>query len=181
MLQLNKGGDRKSFEPSGSDEVLYAISWQQRFCESNIAMTLLFLIVFSWLLSTLGGSRNSPEQAAVSLDQYPPRLSAGLVPPLADSAPPGVQGGRTVITTIHQPSSKMFLMFDKLLLLADGSTLYYGAASDAMAYFAQRGYTPKYATNPADYLLVRICPPPDSTDRSLSRRCFMAHCFQGFV
>jgi hypothetical protein len=63
------------------------------------------------------------------------------------------QGGRTVITTIHQPSSKMFLMFDKLLLLADGSPLYYGAASDAMAYFAQRGYTPKYATNPADYLL----------------------------
>ncbi|KAL5737300.1 hypothetical protein ACOSP7_030061 [Xanthoceras sorbifolium] len=32
----------------------------------------------------------------------------------------------TAITTIHQPSSRMFHMFDKLLLISEGYPLYYG-------------------------------------------------------
>lgn len=63
------------------------------------------------------------------------------------------KGGRTVITTIHQPSSIIFHMFDKLLLLSDGHILYYGHRSEAMSYFASVGFSPSYATNPADYLL----------------------------
>ncbi|KAI4340007.1 hypothetical protein MLD38_024887 [Melastoma candidum] len=35
------------------------------------------------------------------------------------------EAGRTIITTIHQPSSKMFHMFDNLLLLAEGYPVYY--------------------------------------------------------
>jgi hypothetical protein len=61
--------------------------------------------------------------------------------------------GRTVVTTIHQPSSKMYQIFDRLILLAEGHVLYYGAAKDAMEYFARLGYSPKYSVNPADYLL----------------------------
>ncbi|KAG6540948.1 hypothetical protein Mapa_017669 [Marchantia paleacea] len=63
------------------------------------------------------------------------------------------KGGRTVITTIHQPSSIIFHMFDKLLLLSDGHILYYGQRSEAMSYFASVGFSPSYATNPADFLL----------------------------
>eukprot|EP00898_Chlorokybus_atmophyticus_P003217 jgi/Chlat1/3897/Chrsp26S04180 len=61
--------------------------------------------------------------------------------------------GRTIITTIHQPSSRMFQMFDKLILLADGHVMYYGAGKDAMKYFANLGYSPQFETNPADYVL----------------------------
>lgn len=35
-------------------------------------------------------------------------------------------GGRAVITTIHQPSSRLYQQLDKLLLLSDGHCLYYG-------------------------------------------------------
>ena len=31
-----------------------------------------------------------------------------------------VENNKAVITTIHQPSSRLFNMFDKILLLADG-------------------------------------------------------------
>ena len=30
------------------------------------------------------------------------------------------QGGRAILTTIHQPSSRLYQMLDKLLLLSEG-------------------------------------------------------------
>jgi len=35
-------------------------------------------------------------------------------------------GGRAVVTTIHQPSSRLYFQLDKLLLLSEGHVLYYG-------------------------------------------------------
>lgn len=58
-----------------------------------------------------------------------------------------------MITTIHQPSSRLFHKFDKLILLGKGSLLYYGKASEAMAYFSSIGCTPLIAMNPAEFLL----------------------------
>ena len=62
-------------------------------------------------------------------------------------------GNRTIITTIHQPSSRIYQMLDKLLLMGQGHLLYYGDASDAADYFASIGYTMPYGMNPADYFL----------------------------
>jgi ABC-type multidrug transport system ATPase subunit len=39
--------------------------------------------------------------------------------------------GRTVIASIHQPSSEVFELFDRLCLLSNGKTVYFGEASDA--------------------------------------------------
>lgn len=39
--------------------------------------------------------------------------------------------GRTVIASIHQPSSEVFELFDQLYLLSGGKTVYFGQASDA--------------------------------------------------
>ena len=39
-------------------------------------------------------------------------------------------GGRAVITTIHQPSSRLYQQLDKLLLLSDGHCMYYGVPGD---------------------------------------------------
>lgn len=61
--------------------------------------------------------------------------------------------GTTVITTTRQPSSLFFHLFNKILLLSDGCALYYGQRSDAMSYFESLGFTPTFATNPADFLL----------------------------
>lgn len=38
--------------------------------------------------------------------------------------------GRTIITTIHQPRSDIYLMFDKLCILSKGKLMYFGAAGD---------------------------------------------------
>lgn len=63
------------------------------------------------------------------------------------------ESGRTVIMTIHQPSSSMFEGFDRLLLLSGGKLMYYGKASDSVAYFAERGYPCPRLYNPADYFI----------------------------
>ncbi|CAA0806949.1 ABC transporter G family member 9 [Striga hermonthica] len=62
-------------------------------------------------------------------------------------------GGRTVVMTIHQPSSRIFYEFDKVLLLCDGSPLFFGQGSAALGYFSGIGFAPTVAMNPADFLL----------------------------
>ncbi|CAL9026210.1 unnamed protein product [Prunus brigantina] len=63
------------------------------------------------------------------------------------------EAGKTVVTTIHQPSSRLFHKFDKLILLGKGSLLYFGKASEAMVYFSSIGCSPLIAMNPAEFLL----------------------------
>ncbi|OIT01753.1 PREDICTED: ABC transporter G family member 14-like [Nicotiana attenuata] len=62
-------------------------------------------------------------------------------------------GGRTVITTIHQPSSRLYHMFDKVVLLSEGCPIYYGPASSALEYFSSIGFSISITVNPADLLL----------------------------
>ncbi|KAL8152400.1 hypothetical protein V2J09_010160 [Rumex salicifolius] len=82
------------------------------------------------------------------------------------------RAGKTVITTIHQPSSRLFHRFDKLILLGKGSLLYFGKASEAMVYFSSIGCSPLIAMNPAECLLDLangnlndITVPPELEDR----------------
>ncbi|GAA0186228.1 ATP-binding cassette [Lithospermum erythrorhizon] len=64
------------------------------------------------------------------------------------------KGGRSVVTTIHQPSSRLFRMFDKVMVLSDGCPIYSGSATSVMDYFASIGYVPGFNfVNPADFLL----------------------------
>ncbi|WOH16313.1 hypothetical protein DCAR_0935864 [Daucus carota subsp. sativus] len=62
-------------------------------------------------------------------------------------------GGRTIVTTIHQPSSRLYYMFDKVLLLSEGCPIYYGPASAALDYFSSIGFSTNISTNPSDLLL----------------------------
>lgn len=62
-------------------------------------------------------------------------------------------GGRTVVITIHQPSSRLYHMFDKVVLLSEGSPIYHGPASTALDYFRSVGYSSSVSINPADLLL----------------------------
>ncbi|KAL2517311.1 ABC transporter G family member 14 [Abeliophyllum distichum] len=62
-------------------------------------------------------------------------------------------GGRTVITTIHQPSSRLYHMFDKVVLLSEGCPIYCGPAATALEYFSSMGFSTSIIDNPADILL----------------------------
>ncbi|KAJ3132214.1 ATP-binding cassette sub- G member 1, partial [Physocladia obscura] len=64
--------------------------------------------------------------------------------------------GRTIVATIHQPSSECFHLFDDLLLLAEGSVMYQGPAHEAITYFARLGYPCPKTSNPADFFFYHI-------------------------
>lgn len=60
---------------------------------------------------------------------------------------------RTVIFTIHQPRSNIVALFDHLVLLAKGRTVYSGPYSSCQNYFDHIGYTCPPGFNIADYLV----------------------------
>ncbi|MFS7949362.1 putative P-loop containing nucleoside triphosphate hydrolase, ABC transporter family G [Helianthus anomalus] len=57
---------------------------------------------------------------------------------------------KTVITTIHQPSSQLFHKFDNLILLSKWRLLYFGKASETMVYFSSIGCSPLISMNPVE-------------------------------
>ncbi|KAI7747585.1 hypothetical protein M8C21_024084 [Ambrosia artemisiifolia] len=63
------------------------------------------------------------------------------------------QKGKTVVTSVHQPSSRVFQMFDTVLVLSEGRCIYFGKGSEAMSYFDSVGFRPSFPMNPADFLL----------------------------
>lgn len=60
---------------------------------------------------------------------------------------------RTVVFTIHQPRSNIVALFDQLILLAHGRTVYSGPFQDCQNYFDSIGYSCPPGFNIADYLV----------------------------
>jgi ABC-type multidrug transport system ATPase subunit len=72
--------------------------------------------------------------------------------------------GRTVIATIHQPSSELFALFDQLYLLSDGSPVYQGKALESVNYFASLGYPCPALMNPTDFFMRQLVVIDKATD-----------------
>jgi ABC-type multidrug transport system ATPase subunit len=65
--------------------------------------------------------------------------------------------GRTLVVTIHQPRSDLFVHFGNILLLARGGhPIYAGPAGDMLPHFASQGYECPRHINPADFALDLI-------------------------
>ncbi|XP_030459260.1 ABC transporter G family member 1-like [Syzygium oleosum] len=63
---------------------------------------------------------------------------------------------RTIIASIHQPSSEVFQLFHNLCLLSSGRTVYFGPASAATEFFASNGFPCPTLQNPSDHFLKTI-------------------------
>lgn len=75
--------------------------------------------------------------------------AAALVSTLRELA----AAGKTVISSIHQPSTHVFYSFDRLYVLADGYMVYNGAPRGCMPYLQSLGFNPPGDYNPADFLM----------------------------
>ena len=64
--------------------------------------------------------------------------------------------GHTVITTIHQPSSQIWTLFDKVSFLVEGRHVFFGRRVDVLNYFESLGYKCPSFSNPADFILGKI-------------------------
>ncbi|KAI8996061.1 P-loop containing nucleoside triphosphate hydrolase protein [Gaertneriomyces semiglobifer] len=58
-----------------------------------------------------------------------------------------------VICTIHQPSAKLFALFDSVLFLAGGNVAYHGPVSKMPMWFAKQGYPCPVYESHTDYVL----------------------------
>ena len=66
-------------------------------------------------------------------------------------------GGRAIITTIHQPSSRLYLQLDSLLLLSQGHIIYYGQACDVVPWFEALGCVQQPGVSTGDFILDLAC------------------------
>jgi ABC-type multidrug transport system ATPase subunit len=74
--------------------------------------------------------------------------------------------GVTVVTTLHQPSSDIFSLFDDLHLLVGGRTVYYGPSDDSVPYFAALGYPCPKHSNPADFFFMHVLTEGDESKKA---------------
>jgi ABC-type multidrug transport system ATPase subunit/ABC-type multidrug transport system permease subunit len=65
----------------------------------------------------------------------------------------GSETGTTVIATVHQPSSEVFQLADKIILLDRGATVFAGAPSEAIDFLRVNGSPVPVGYNVADSLL----------------------------
>lgn len=63
---------------------------------------------------------------------------------------------KTVVATIHQPSSFIFYQFHKLLLISDGELAYFGETEKVVEFFHKAGVPMASHYNPADFILEKL-------------------------
>lgn len=61
---------------------------------------------------------------------------------------------KTIVCTIHQPSSEAFSYCDRLILLADGHLVYQGPAKESGKYFSMKAQGKN--RNPCDYFMKEL-------------------------
>ncbi|UJR27397.1 hypothetical protein I4U23_008687 [Adineta vaga] len=77
--------------------------------------------------------------------------------------------GKTIVCTIHQPSSEIFELFDTLYLLAEGRVAYFGSRKKAQNFFSSLGYDAPGNYNLSDFYIQTLAVLPFDREASLER------------
>ena len=97
---------------------------------------------------------NEPEiflldEPTSGLDSYSAQLLVELLRSLAAN-------NTTVIATIHQPSSKLFNMFDDVIFMQNGKVAYSGPVQNVSNFFKGVGHECGQDSNPADHAMLLL-------------------------
>jgi len=76
------------------------------------------------------------------------------------------RNGKTIICTIHQPSSQIFSKFDRLCLLTDGHLAFFGDLDQANRFFTNQGFPVPINFNPADHYINTLATKSSRSDIS---------------
>ncbi|XP_078703250.1 protein white-like [Branchiostoma floridae x Branchiostoma belcheri] len=99
--------------------------------------------------------------------------TSGLDAFMAESVVNTLQGvaaqGRTILCTIHQPSSETYALFDQVLIMAEGRVAYMGPTSEVIDFFGSVGYACPPAFNPADFFIQTLAIRPGKEEKSRDR------------
>uniref|UniRef100_A0A915DRI7 ABC transporter domain-containing protein n=1 Tax=Ditylenchus dipsaci TaxID=166011 RepID=A0A915DRI7_9BILA len=86
--------------------------------------------------------------------------TTGLDSAMAESVVDILRGlcteGRTIICTIHQPSSMIYRKFDKVMFLARGRVAFFGPPLEAVEFFRTCNYSCPENYNPADFIIETL-------------------------
>ena len=89
------------------------------------------------------------DEPTSGLDSFQAEQVVATMRKVADS-------GKTVIAVIHQPSQRVFSMFDDLLLLSEGKQMYFGNLKKVRSYFQSIGYGAPLEVGTAEHVLDKI-------------------------
>ncbi|KAK5645431.1 hypothetical protein RI129_006731 [Pyrocoelia pectoralis] len=99
------------------------------------------------------------DEPTTGLDSYSAQKIVAMMNFMASS-------GKTIVCTIHQPSSEIFAMFSQMILLADGRIAYIGSNANALEFFQTLGYHCPNSYNPADFYIRTLALTPGSEEAS---------------
>ncbi|XP_064099216.1 protein scarlet-like isoform X1 [Macrobrachium nipponense] len=102
------------------------------------------------------------DEPTTGLDSYNARKLVRMMKEMAAR-------GKTILCTIHQPSTEVYMMFDKLLLLAEGRLAYMGSSSGALEFLDGLGHKCPSTFNPADFFIHTLAVQPGHELRSRER------------
>jgi ABC-type multidrug transport system ATPase subunit len=86
--------------------------------------------------------------------------------------------GKTVICTIHQPSSEVFAMFDRILLMAEGKTAFLGPIDDCLRFFSTQGMPCPSNYNPADFYIFSLATVPGRETESRQKIKYVCDAYE---
>ncbi|KAF7270965.1 hypothetical protein GWI33_016097 [Rhynchophorus ferrugineus] len=76
--------------------------------------------------------------------------------------------GRTILCTIHQPSSEVFELFTQLILVAEGRIAYMGSRANATEFFEKLGFECPSSYSPADFFIKTLAIPCYETNSKIA-------------
>ena len=90
------------------------------------------------------------DEPTSGLDSFKARSICKLLHDLSEKK------GKTIVATIHQPSSEAFFYFDRIILMADGYTVFQGEATEALDYFRSVKFNVPKRCNPSDFFMKAL-------------------------